>query len=154
MTEQKEGKMDAKKMKFAIVASRVNSIVTNSLVDSAVDTLKRHGATDAEVIVIKVPGSFEIPFMVKKAAESGKYSAVIALGAIIKGQTSNYGFLSASVLTGLSSAGLESGVPVADGVLTTETFEQAIERAGGKAGNRGVEAALSAIEMANLAKSL
>jgi len=154
MPEQKEGKMDAKTMKFAVVASRVNSVVTNALVNGAVETLKRHGVLDADITVIKVPGSFEIPFTVNKATKSGKYSAVIALGAIVKGQTSSYGFLSTSVLTGLTSAGIESDVPVVDGVLTTETFEQAIDRAGGKAGNRGVEAALSAIEMANLVKSL
>lgn len=154
MPRYKEGKMDAKSLKFAIVASRVNSVVTAPLLEGAVDVLIRHGASDNSITVIKVPGSFEIPFAVKRAAQSGKYSAVIAVGSIIRGQTPHFDFLASEVSSGLSSAGLESGTPVADGVVTTETLEQAIERAGGKAGNRGAEAALSAIEMAQLLKSL
>ncbi len=154
MPQYKEGKMDAKGLKFAIVASRVNSIVTSPLLEGAVDVLSRHGASDGNITVIKVPGSFEIPFAVKQAAKSGKYSAVIAIGSIIRGQTSHFDILASEVASGLSSAGLESGTPVANGVITTETLEQAIERAGGKAGNRGSEAALSSIEMAQLVKSL
>ncbi|WP_462136883.1 6,7-dimethyl-8-ribityllumazine synthase [Candidatus Mycalebacterium sp.] len=154
LIEKKEGKMDAKKMKFAVVASRVNSVVTNPLLDGAVDALKRHGAADANITIIKVPGSFEIPLAVKKAAQSGKYSAVIAIGSIIRGQTSHFEILASAVLNGLCGAGLETGIPIVDGVVTTETLEQAIDRAGGKAGNRGVDAAVSAIEMASLAQSL
>lgn len=154
MPRYKEGKMDAKRLKFAIVASRVNSVVTAPLLEGAVDVLIRHGALDDSITVIKVPGSFEIPFAVKRAAQSGKYSAVIAVGSIIRGQTPHFDFLASEVSSGLSAAGLESGTPVADGVVTTETLEQAIERSGGKAGNRGAEAALSAIEMAQLLKSL
>lgn len=150
--EKKEGETDAKKIKFAVVASRTNSIVTNPLLDGAIDALKRHGAEDADITVIKVPGSFEIPFAVKKAAQSGKYSAVIAIGSIIRGQTSHFEILASAVLNGLCQAGLETGVPIVDGVVTTETLEQAIDRAGGKSGNRGVESAVSAIEMANFAK--
>ncbi|QMU56305.1 MAG: 6,7-dimethyl-8-ribityllumazine synthase [Candidatus Mycalebacterium zealandia] len=152
--EKKEGKVDAKKMKFAVVASRVNSIVTNPLLEGAVDTLKRHGAADSDITVIKVPGSFEIPFVVKKAAQSGKYSAVVAIGSIIRGQTSHFELLASAVLNGLCVAGLKTGVPVVDGMVTTETLEQAIDRAGGKSGNRGVDAAVSAIEMASLAQLL
>ncbi len=146
--------MDAKQFKFALVTSRVNSIVTTPLLEGAVDALVRHGAVDRNITVIKVPGSFEIPFAVKKAAQSGKYSAVIAIGSIIRGQTSHFDFLASEVSGGLCRAGTETGVPVTDGVVTTDTLEQAIERAGGKAGNRGKEAALSAIEMASLLKSL
>jgi len=154
MPRYKEGKMDAKRLKFAIVASRVNSVVTAPLLEGAVDVLIRHGALDDSITVIKVPGSFEIPFAVKRAAQSGKYSAVIAVGSIIRGQTPHFDFLASEVSSGLSAAGLESVTPVADGVVTTETLEQEIESSGGKAGNRGAEAALSAIEMAQLLKSL
>ncbi len=153
MPRYKEGKTDAKQLKFAIVASRVNSIVTSPLLEGAIDTLLRHGASDDNITVIKVPGSFEIPFAVKHAAGSGKFSAVIAIGSIIRGQTSHFDFLASEVTRGLCATGLESGTPVANGVVTTETFEQAMERAGGKAGNRGADAALSAIEMARLVKS-
>lgn len=154
MPRYKEGKMDAKPFKFAVVASRVNSIVTTPLLEGAVDVLVRHGAADSNITVIKVPGSFEIPFAVRKAAQSGKYSAVIAIGSVIRGQTSHFDFLASEVSSGLSSAAADTGVPVTDGVVTTDTLEQAIERAGGKVGNRGSEAALSAIEMAGLMKSL
>lgn len=152
--EKKEGKMDAKGMKFAVVGSKVNSVITNPLLDGAVDALKRHGAADTEITVIRVPGSFEIPFTVKKAAQSGKYSAVIAIGSIIRGQTPHFELLASAVLNGLCCTGIETGVPIVDGIVTTETLEQAIDRAGGKAGNRGVEAAVSAIEMASLSKLL
>lgn len=154
MPTYKEGKLEAKPFKFAIVASRVNSIVTTPLLEGAVDILRRHGATDANITVIRVPGSFEIPFAVLQAAQSGKYSAVVAIGSVIRGQTSHFEFLASEVSGGLSSAAAQTGVPVTDGVITTDTLEQAIERAGGKAGNRGSEAALSAIEMASLIKTL
>lgn len=151
---QKEGGLNAKGFKFAIVASRVNDLITNPLVSGAFDALLRHGATESKIDIIKVPGSFEIPFVVKKVAKSKKYDSIIAIGAIIKGQTSHYEFLASQVTRDLSLIALETDVPVACGVITTENLEQAIERAGVKSGNRGSEAALSAIEMANLMKLL
>ncbi len=154
MAQNIEGSLNATGIKFAIVTSRVNDLITNSLLNGAVETLKRHGALDSNIKVIKVPGSFEIPLAVKKAAESKKYDSIITIGAIIRGQTSHYDFLASQVTRDLSQIALQTGIPVSNGVITTETLEQAIERAGVKAGNRGGEAALSAIEMANLIKSL
>ena len=149
-----EGKLDAKSFKFAIVASRVNDFITAPLVDGAVDTLLRHNASDKNIDIIKVPGSFELPFGILKAAQSKKYDAIIAVGAIIRGQTSHFDFLSSQVTKDISSIGLENNVPVTSGIITTENTEQAIERVGVKAGNRGAEAAISAIEMASLVKAL
>ena len=149
-----EGKLDAKQYKFAIVASRVNELITAPMISGAVDTLLRHSVKEANIDVIRVPGSFEIPYAVKKAALTKKYNAVIAIGAIIRGQTSHFDFLSSQVTKDISSIALETGVPITSGIITTETTEQAIERAGVKAGNRGSEAAISAIEMADLAKQL
>ena len=154
MPETIEGKLSAGKFRFAIVSSRVNSFVTNPMTEGAIDTLVRHGASQRSIDVIKVPGSFEVPLAVKKAALSGKYDAVVAIGAIIRGQTSHFDFLASQVTKGLSAVALETGVPVCSGIITTETTEQAIERAGVKAGNRGSEAALSALEMVNLVKAL
>lgn len=149
-----EGKLDAKQYKFAIVASRVNDLITTPMISGAVDTLIRHSVKESNIDVIRVPGSFEIPYAVKKAALSKKYNAVIAIGAIIRGQTSHFDFLSSQVTKDISAISLETGVPVTSGIITTETTEQAIERAGVKAGNRGSEAALSAIEMADLSKQI
>lgn len=149
-----EGKLDAKNFKFAIVASRVNDLITTPMINGAVDTLIRHNAVDKNIDIIRVPGSFELPFGIKKAALTGKYHAIIAIGAIIRGQTSHFDFLSSQVTKDISSIGLEHNIPVTSGIVTTETTEQAIERAGVKAGNRGSEAAISAIEMANLVKTL
>ena len=149
-----EGKLTAGKFRFAVVSSRVNGFVTEPMTAGAVDTLLRHGAAEGSVDVIKVPGSFELPLAVKKAALSGRYDAVIAIGAIIRGQTSHFEFLASQVTGALSSVALETGVPVSYGVTTTETTEQAIDRAGVKSGNRGSEAALGALEMANLSKAL
>ena len=154
MPETIEGKLSAGKFRFAIVSSRVNSFVTNPMTEGAIDTLVRHGASERSIDVIKVPGSFEVPLAVKKAALSGKYDAVVAIGAIIRGQTSHFDFLASQVTKDLSAVALETGVPVCSGIITTETTEQAIERAGVKAGNRGSEAALSALEMVNLVKAL
>ena len=154
MPETIEGKLSAGKFRFAIVSSRVNSFVTNPMTEGAIDTLVRHGASGRAIDVIKVPGSFEVPLAVKKAALSGKYDAVVAIGAIIRGQTSHFDFLASQVTKDLSAVALETGVPVCSGIITTETTEQAIERAGVKAGNRGSEAALSALEMVNLVKAL
>ncbi|MBI2487451.1 MAG: 6,7-dimethyl-8-ribityllumazine synthase [Deltaproteobacteria bacterium] len=149
-----EGKLDAKGLKFAIVVSRFNSFITDKMVEGALDVLLRHNASEPDIDIIKVPGSFEIPFGVKTAAGSNKYDAIIAIGAIIRGETPHFDYLASQVTKELSALGLQFGIPVASGVVTTETLEQAIERAGAKAGNRGGEAALSAIEMANLIKQL
>jgi 6,7-dimethyl-8-ribityllumazine synthase len=149
-----EGKLDAKGLKFAIIASRFNGFITDHLVEGALDALIRHNASEADIEIIKVPGSFEIPLAVKRAAKSDKYDALIAIGTIIRGETPHFDYLASEITKGLAGIGLEFDIPVASGVITTETLEQAIERAGAKAGNRGAEAALSAIEMANLTKTL
>ena len=125
-----EGKLDAKGLKFAIVVSRFNSFITDRMVEGALDVLVRHGASQSDIDIIKVPGSFEIPLGVKTAAKSKKYDAVVAVGAIIRGETPHFDYLSSEVTKELSVIGLEFGVPVACGVITTETLEQAIERAG------------------------
>ena len=137
MPETIEGKLSAGKFRFAIVSSRVNSFVTTPMTEGAIDTLVRHGASDRSIDVIKVPGSFEVPFAVKKAALSGKYDAVVAIGAIIRGQTSHFDFLASQVTKDLSAVALETGVPVCCGIITTETTEQAIERGWGKSGEQG-----------------
>ncbi|NIP29696.1 MAG: 6,7-dimethyl-8-ribityllumazine synthase [Candidatus Dadabacteria bacterium] len=148
-----EGKLDAKGFKFAIVASRVNDLITTPMLNGAVNTLLRHNASEKNIDIIRVPGSFELPFGIKKAALTKKYNAIIAIGAIIRGQTSHFDFLASQVTKDISHISLEMNIPVTSGIITTETTEQAIERAGVKAGNRGSEAALSAIEMASLVKS-
>lgn len=154
MAQKIEGNLSATAIKFAIVASRVNDLITNSLLDGAIDTLVRHGALESNIKIVRVPGSFEIPLAVKRVAESGKYDSVIAIGAIIRGQTSHYELLSSQVTRDISQISLQTNIPVSMGIVTTESMEQAIERAGVKAGNRGSEAALSAIEMVNLLKSI
>ncbi len=145
-----EGKLVAEGMKVAIVAARFNEIITNKLIGGAEDTLLRHGVQDGDIDLLWVPGAFEIPLIAKKAAESGKYDAVICLGAVIRGNTPHFEYVSAEVSKGVALASLDSGVPVLFGVLTTENIEQAIERAGSKAGNKGSDCAASAIEMVNL----
>ncbi len=152
MPEIIEGKLSAQKFRFAVVSSRVNSFITESLTQGAVGTLVRHGVSESSIDIIRVPGSFEVPFAAKKAALLGKYDAIIAIGAIIRGQTSHFDFLAAQVTKDLSQVALETGVPVCSGIITTETTEQAVERAGVKSGNRGSDAALGALEMANLAR--
>ena len=149
-----EGKLVAEGMKVAIVAARFNEIITNKLIGGAADTLKRHGVADDCIDLMWVPGAFEIPLIAKKAAESGKYDAVICLGAVIRGNTPHFEYVSAEVSKGVALASLESGVPVLFGVLTTENIEQAIERAGSKAGNKGSDCAASAIEMVNLIRGI
>ncbi len=149
-----EGKLVAEGMKVAIVAARFNEIITNKLIGGAEDTLLRHGVQDGDIDLLWVPGAFEIPLIAKKAAESGKYDAVICLGAVIRGNTPHFEYVSAEVSKGVALASLDSGVPVLFGVLTTENIEQAIERAGSKAGNKGSDCAASAIEMVNLMKQL
>ncbi len=150
-----EGKLIAKKdMKVGIVAARFNEIIVNKLVGGALDGLKRHGVEDDNIYTAWVPGAFEIPLIAKKMADSGKYDAVIALGAVIRGSTSHYELVCNEAAKGIAQAGMQSGVPVLFGVITTENIEQAIERAGSKAGNKGYDCALSAIEMVNLMEQL
>ncbi len=147
-----EGSLSAKGLKFGIIASRFNDFITNRLLDGALDVLNRSGAKSDDIEIIKVPGSFEIPLIAKKMAAGKKYDAIICLGAVIRGDTPHFDYISAEVTKGIAAVSLESGVPVSFGILTTDTIEQAIERAGTKSGNKGGEAALVAIEMANLLK--
>ncbi|MCL4516682.1 MAG: 6,7-dimethyl-8-ribityllumazine synthase [Firmicutes bacterium] len=149
-----EGKLIATGLKFAIVISRFNELIGNKLLSGAMDALVRHGAADGEITVAWVPGAFEIPMVAQKLASSGKYNAVICLGAVIRGATPHFDYVAAEVSKGIAKVGLDTGVPVIFGVLTTDTIEQAVERAGAKAGNKGWDAAVAAIEMANLAKAL
>jgi 6,7-dimethyl-8-ribityllumazine synthase len=150
MPEIIEGQLDAKGFKFGIIVSRFNSFICERLLEGAVDTLVRHGAADTQLTVVRVPGAFEIPLVAKKLAESGKHDAVICLGAVIRGGTPHFEYVSSEVTKGIAAVSLESNIPISFGVLTTDTVEQAIERAGTKAGNKGAEAAMSAIEMVNL----
>ena len=154
MTKITEGKIIAKGMKFGIVASRFNDFICGRLIDGAVDALTRAGAEPKDIQIYKVPGAFELPLTAKKVAKSGKFDAVICLGAVIRGATPHFEYISAEVSKGIASVGLDTEVPVAFGVLTTDTIEQAIERAGTKAGNKGWDAAISAIEMANLIQDI
>ena len=145
-----EAGLNAEGKKFVIIASRFNDFITDRLVSGAIDALVRNGANDQDIDLIKVPGSFEIPLVAKKTAENGTYDAVICLGAVIRGATPHFDYVSAEVSKGIAVVSMESSVPVIFGVITTDTIEQAIERAGTKAGNKGWSAAISAIEMANL----
>lgn len=145
-----EGLLTVTNEKFCIVVSRFNEFISSKLLSGAIDELKRHGVEEGNIDVVWCPGAFEIPLIAKKCAKTGKYSAIITLGAVIKGSTSHYDYVCAEVSKGVASVGLESGVPVIFGVLTTDNIEQAIERAGTKSGNKGSDAAKSAIEMANL----
>ena len=149
-----EGVLDAKGLKFAIVVSRFNDFICDRLLGGALDALRRHGASDKDIEVFRVPGAFEIPLTAKVLAKNDKYDAIICLGAVIRGSTPHFEYISAEVSKGVAAVTLDSEKPVAFGVLTTDTVEQAIERAGTKAGNKGWEAALSAIEMANLLSSV
>ena len=145
-----EGLLTVTNEKFCIVVSRFNEFIGGKLLSGAVDELKRHGVEDSNIDVVWCPGAFEIPLIAKKAAKTGKYNAIITLGAVIKGSTSHYDYVCAEVSKGVASVGLETEIPVIFGVLTTDNIEQAIERAGTKAGNKGADAAKSAIEMASL----
>ena len=149
-----EGSIVAKGMKFGIVASRFNDFICGRLIEGAVDALTRAGADDKDILIYKVPGAFELPLIAKKLAKSGRFDAVICLGAIIRGATPHFEYISAEVSKGVAMVGLETETPVIFGVLTTDTIEQAIERAGTKAGNKGWDAAMSAIEMVDLFKKL
>lgn len=146
--------LNAKGLKFGIIASRFNDFITARLLDGAIDGLMRHGASDADIEIVKVPGSFEIPLVAQRMARTKKYDAVICLGAVIRGATPHFEYVSAEVSKGIASVSIETGVPVIFGVLTTDTIEQAVERAGTKSGNKGWDAAISALEMANLMKQL
>lgn len=145
-----EGNLTGNDLKMAIVVSRFNEFVTKHLLEGAVNTLKKHGVDENVVDIAWVPGAFEIPFMAKKMAQTKKYDGVITLGAVIRGSTSHYDYVCNAVSGGVASASLDTGIPIIFGVITTEDIEQAIERSGTKAGNKGSEAAVSAIEMANL----
>lgn len=149
-----EGKLDATGLKFGIVVSRFNSFICDRLVEGALDALVRHGAADADIDIVRVPGAFEIPLATKKVIAAGRYDAVICLGAVIRGSTPHFDYVAAEVSKGVASVSLDAGLPVSFGVLTTDSIEQAIERAGTKAGNKGFEAAVGAIEMANLFRKL
>jgi len=148
-----EGRLSAEGYRFAIVVSRFNDFVSSRLADGAMDALIRHGADAQTVVLAKVPGAFEIPLMAKRFAQSGRYDAVICLGAVIRGSTPHFDYVAAEVSKGIASVALETNVPVTFGVLTTDNLEQAIERAGSKSGNKGWEAAMAAIEMVNLFKT-
>ncbi len=148
------GKLIAKGLKFGIIVSRFNEFISQKLLAGALDTLSRHDADEENIDVAWVPGAFEIPYAAVKMAESGKYDAVICLGAVIRGDTPHFDYIAAEVTKGIAQTGMKSGVPTIYGVITTDTLEQAIERAGTKAGNKGADAANSAIEMANLFKQL
>lgn len=149
-----EGRLSAEGFRYAIVVSRFNDFICSKLVEGAIDALARHGASDEQISLIRVPGAFETPFVAKKLAQSGKYDAVICLGAVIRGATPHFDYVAAEVSKGIAAVALESGVPVTFGVLTTDNLEQAIERAGSKSGNKGYDAAIAAIEMVNLLKEL
>ena len=145
-----EGTLEAKNFRFGIIVSRFNSFISDRLLEGALDTLTRHGATNEQIAVVKAPGAFELPLVASKMANSAKYDALICLGAVIRGGTPHFEYVSSEMTKGIASVSLQSGLPIAFGVLTTDSVEQAIERAGTKAGNKGVEAAMSAIEMVNL----
>ena len=149
-----QGDLSAKGGKFGIVASRFNDFITARLLEGAIDALIRHGASDADIDVVRVPGAYEIPLAAQAMARTKKYHAVICLGAVIRGATPHFEYVSAEVSKGVATASLDAGLPVVFGVLTTDTIEQAVERAGTKSGNKGWDAALSAIEMANVMKQL
>ncbi len=148
------GEFTAKDKKFAIVASRFNEFLTGDLVEGATDTLVRHGAKDADIEVVWVPGAFEIPIVVSKLAKQKKFDAIISLGTLIRGATSHFDYIASQLSRGISSISIESGIPVIFGVITADTIEQAIERAGTKEGNKGRDAAMSAIEMVNVIEKL
>ena len=149
-----EGELQAKGLKFGIVTSRFNEFITSKLLDGAVDALLRHGAREDDIDIAKVPGSFEIPLIAKKMALRGTYNAIICLGTVIRGATPHFEYIAAEVSKGIASASMETGVPIAFGIITSDTIEQAVERAGTKSGNKGWDAAVTAIEMAQLQKKL
>ena len=154
MVKSYEGKLIAKGLKFGIVLSRFNNFIGDRLLEGALDALRRSGAEEGDCSLIRVPGAFEIPLAVKKMAKSGRYDAIICLGSVIQGATPHFAYIATEVTKGIASLSLESEVPISFGVLITDTIEQAIERAGTKVGNKGFDAAMAAIEMANLMKEI
>lgn len=149
-----EGMLTVNNEKFCIIVARFNEFISSKLLSGAIDELMRHGVKEENIDILWVPGAFEIPLIAKKSAETGKYNAIITLGAVIKGSTSHYDYVCAEVSKGIASVGLETEIPVIFGVLTCDNIEQAIERAGTKAGNKGADAAKSAIEMSNLISNI
>ncbi len=149
-----EGELQYTEGNFAILSARFNSFIVDSLEAGAIDALKRHGVPESNITVAKVPGAYEMPLAIQQMAQSGKYDAIIGLGAVIRGSTPHFDFVAGEASKGMANVSLDHNIPVINGVLTTNTIEQAIERAGTKAGNKGAEAAISAIEMVNLLKKL
>jgi 6,7-dimethyl-8-ribityllumazine synthase len=154
MARNFEGTLIAKGLRFGIVVSRFNSFISERLLEGAMDALRRSGAEEEDCSIIRVPGAFEIPLAAKKMVKTGRFDAIICLGCVIRGATPHYAYIASEVTKGIASLSLESEIPIAFGVLTTETIEQAIERAGTKVGNKGFDAAMSSIEMANLLKEI
>ena len=149
-----EGQLDAKGLKVAIVASRFNDFIVDKLIGGAVDALVRHGAGREDLTLVKIPGAFEMPLIAKKLAQSGKYDGIVCVGAVIRGATPHFDFVAGECAKGLALVSLEFGIPLGFGVLTTENIEQAVERAGSKAGNKGVDAAMAMLETARVAAQL
>ncbi len=154
MPKSLEGKLTAEGLRFGIVLGRFNSFIGERLLEGALDALVRHGAADDQITVARVPGAFEIPLAAKKMAQTGNYDALICLGAVIRGSTPHFDYVASEVSKGIAHVSLESGIPIAFGVLTTDTIEQAIERAGTKAGNKGADAACAAMEMVDLLRKI
>jgi 6,7-dimethyl-8-ribityllumazine synthase len=154
MAKKLEGQLDALGMKFALVASRFNEFLVDKLIAGAQDCLLRHGAEDDDLHLLRAPGSFELPFVAKLAAETGSFDAIICLGAVIRGSTPHFEYIAAETAKGIAQVGMSTGVPTVFGVLTTDSLEQAIERAGSKGGNKGWDAALSAIELVDLGRRI
>ena len=154
MPEFIEGHLKAKDFKFGIIVSRFNEFISQRLLDGALDALERHGALDENIKIYKVPGSFEIPLLASKLAEKQSFDAIICLGTLIRGETPHFDYLSSEVTKGIANTALKNGIPISYGVITTDTLEQAIDRAGAKTGNKGWDAAIAAIEMVNLYKNL
>ena len=154
MSKLFEGMLQGKGLKFALVISRFNEFITGKLLEGAQDALKRHGVSDLDIDIAWAPGSFEIPLVAKKLADTKKYDAIICLGAVIRGATPHFEYVATEVAKGIAKIGLDTGIPISYGIVTADSLEQAIERAGTKAGNRGFDAATNAIEMANLLKGI
>lgn len=149
-----EGALNVQNARFCLVVARFNSFIVESLLEGAVDTIKRHGADEPDITIVRVPGAFEMPLVVERVAASGDYDAIVALGAVIRGGTPHFEYVAGECVKGIAQVTLKHGIPVSFGVLTVDTIEQAIERAGTKAGNKGSEAAMSAIEMVNLLRQI
>ncbi|MEK6674462.1 MAG: 6,7-dimethyl-8-ribityllumazine synthase [Planctomycetota bacterium] len=154
MTQEINGKLTAEGLRFGLAVSRFNDFITSRLQSAAIDVLVRHGCAEENITVAHVPGAFELPLVAKKLAESGKFDAVICLGCVIRGETPHFEYIASEAAKGIAHVGLSTGVPTVFGVITADTLEQAINRAGGKSGNKGADAAMNAIEMANVLKGL